>query len=168
MAALLIENVFAEMESLIGGIRAGEMASNGSDGANFDWNPCNRFDANLYLPGPNADLFLLQESPTDLEVQNNGGLLENHLDLEIRVAFKYADPPENPIRQAQIDLFKCLDDLKRVFGREHSLGDSGAFDILRSAPSRIEYAQSGDMPGRLISPWRVTYSQHRDNPDLRG
>jgi hypothetical protein len=166
--ALIIDDIYSWLETNIAGIRAGAMASNGSAGAHFNWNPCNAANAAEYKVGPNADIFLRQETQLDEAVNDAGSLYGSWIFFDIEVTYVCRDPMKNPMREGQILLWKCHDDLKRLFGREHSLGDSGAFDIVRAGPARAEYTQLADRPGKIISPWKVNYWQHRENPDLPG
>ncbi|MDR2728510.1 MAG: hypothetical protein LBB56_05200 [Chitinispirillales bacterium] len=163
MSDSLISKMEEEIKELIGGI-----SENG--GYSHDWN--GRVDIDVFpvddtCPCAKVELTAevnIDESEADSAAGPTGAFAEAYYNaLNYKISIKGTLPDRT-------DLLMALDDLKKVFGKNYTLGDSGASAIMYRG---FKFVKKDDKDnahledGALIieSNWIVRYYQSRTEPD---
>lgn len=144
-----------KMATLIGGINAQPY--------NYVWGTVNERD-NAKSTFPSANVYC--EQGTNLDDPNGpwaGSYFEEVL-YRIEVLAQMDQQYENPQVQIRRDLYKALDDLKMLFGKNYNI--DGTCDTIMFKDFNIEEYKSGDIliPAKLITHWSVRYESDRSNP----
>jgi hypothetical protein len=147
------------MESLIGAMSI-------AGGYNFDWeNDVDQEDKAQHAAYPFAVVRgMPDESNTDAPNGAHGEAYQNTAHVAIDVYTRLASERTDPQRDMRTDMYKALDDLKRVFALNLGLG--GVVDYIQYKSARITNEIQGDrfVPGKLETEWEITYVQDRNNP----
>lgn len=148
----LMENKIAE---LIGAVTSTEY--------NFNWNGVIQGDI-ISAPFPSAKLELVEEKNIDEPegediVGPTGAFSEAYYNaITIKILIGGTHQPSGPVADRN-DLFKALDDLKRLFGIKYTLDNSGASAMLYRGFKLV------DNNGLYMeSSWLVRYYQSRKEP----
>jgi hypothetical protein len=157
MATALLQSIDDKIASLIQGIRANPY--------NYQWGTSNQRDM-AKASFPSANIYLESETNVD---ENNGTWAQsymNELTYRIEVKAQLSGEFTNPIQEIHKNLFKCLDDLKRLFGNKWNM-ESTCDTIMYKSMEIIE-ERSGDIfiPSKMITRWLVRYEQDRLDPTV--
>jgi hypothetical protein len=133
-------------------------------GYNYNWETVNEEDL-AKGEFPRACIYLEPEE-TNIDDANgiSGNAYTNEAFFRIRVAGRLAEEKSTPMFEINKILNKALDDLKKLFGTNYSLG--GVCDWIWYKSSTRLPMKSGDIfiPKELDTFWLVRYTQDRQNP----
>lgn len=151
----IIEAIENKMADLIEGINA--------EPYNFVWGPSNTLDM-AKASYPSASIFLESENNVDDVAGTWSQAYFNEPTYRIEVKARLDAEYGDPVREIRALLYKALDDLKMLFGKNWSL--EGACNTILYRGCEIIEEKSGDIfiPSKLITRWLVTYEQDRLNP----
>jgi hypothetical protein len=147
-----------QMASLIGAMSIGS-------GYNFNWGSVNEIDKPKW-EYPAAWITLENENNID---EPDGAWSNTYLQeafYEIMVQTRLDQEVSSPIWEIDKELNMALDDLKKLFGANYSI--SGRCDTIMYKGMTREFITQGDVfiPKRMITRWRIQYTQNRENPSI--
>ena len=157
------ESLIAKIEGAVTGF-IGALKKDG--GYNYDWNKPVIFDKVLPSTSkfPSARIDLIDEKNID-ELEGDSvvgptgafaGAYYNVLNYKITIG----GGKDNGDAPSRDELFRALDDLKKVFGINYTLGNSGASIIMYRGFELVD----GDDGLTIESSWLIRYYQSRTNP----
>lgn len=131
----------------------------------FTWGTVNEPDM-VKQRFPSAEVRLVEESNIDDPDGAWASTYMNECTYEITVRVRLQKETNTPEYEVDKELNLALEDLKRLFGNEYSLGNSTCAMIMYRGMRRVKDL-SGDMlmPSHMVTTWRVTYTQDREDPD---
>jgi len=135
---------------------------------NFDWGTVNQPDM-AKQEFPSAEIMLVEETNLDEEDGAWANAYMNEAMFNIVVRARLSQEVNIPIYEINKELNLALDDLKKLFGTTYSTGVSIGDQIMYRGMERIIEPQ-GDLfiPKRMVTHWRVTYTQDRESPTTSG
>jgi hypothetical protein len=115
---------------------------------------------------PSAVIYFEDEGNVDDQNGTWSQAYYNEVIFRIEVRAKLSSEYENPIVEIRKELYKCLDDLKMLFGTNWNL-DYTCDTIMYKSGTIVEEA-SNDIfiPSRLVTKWLVRYEQDRQQPTV--
>ena len=152
-----LQSIEDEMYDLIRGINA--------EPYNYVWGTVNERDM-AKQEWPSAVIYF--ENETNLD-DKNGAWSQSYYEevtYRIEVRARLYSEYSNPVQEIHKDLYKCLDDLKRLFGNKWNL--NGECDTIMYMGSEIVEEPAGDIfiPSKLVSRWLVRYEHDRLDPEI--
>jgi len=132
---------------------------------NYAWGSCNQRDMAKQL-WPNAVIYFENEENVDEEDGSWMQAYYNKVMFRIEVRTRLDAEYSNPVVEIRKELYKCLDDLKMVFGINWNI--SGTCDTIMYRGSEIIEEQANDIfiPSKLVTNWLVRYEQDRKDPTI--
>ena len=115
---------------------------------------------------PNAVIYFEEEVCLDEEGGAWCGAYYQEVIYRIEVMTRLDAEYANPVVEIRKEFYKCLDDLKRLFGTHWNL--EGKADTIMYKGASIEEKANGDIfiPSKLITKWKIKYEQDRVDPTL--
>jgi len=158
MAGPILSNIEAAMKTLIDGMTV-------AGGYNKTWGDSNEDDLAKKDAYPNAEIRLIDEENQDEIDGGFSSAYANRATFEVTVHDKLTSVYDNPEYQINVELNKCLDDLKKLFGINYHVSDTVNMIYYRGMV-RDEPEKAGDIvvPRKMVTTWMVTYSQGREDP----
>lgn len=135
---------------------------------NFDWGSVNQPDM-AKQDFPSALITIEEEENLDEEDGAWAGAYMNATMFLIVVRARLQEEHNIPMYEINKELNLALDDLKKLFGVNYSVA-VGACDMIMYRGMSREIERSGDLfvPKRMLTRWRVTYTQDRTDPLVNG
>lgn len=115
---------------------------------------------------PSAVIYFEGEECLDEQDGSWSGAYYLGATFRIEVRTRLDSEYSNPVVEIRKDLYKCLDDLKMLFGRNWNL--DGTCDTIMFRGATIEEEPSGDIfiPSKLITNWYIRYEVSRVDPTI--
>jgi len=131
---------------------------------NYTWGTVNEPDE-VKQRFPSAEIRILNETNLD---DPDGAWSQAYMQectYEITVRMRLSKESNNPDFEIDTELNKALEDLKKVFGNNYSLGNSTCAMIMYRGMRRVQ-DRNGDLlaPKHMVTTWRITYTQDRLSP----
>ena len=116
-----------------------------SGGYNLDWSDGNYEDRALENSTDTAYavISLVEENNNDQASSATSNTFFNELSININVRTPLSVEPSNPIPESRLQLYKALDDLKRLIGNNYDIGDYGPI-LYTGCEINTEGVKSGD------------------------
>ena len=164
MGALLTDPILTRIE--IGMKEAIEGMKPGT--YNFDWGTVNEPDM-AKQDFPSALITVEEEENVDEESGASALDYLNVVRFLVVVRARLQEEHNIPLYEINKELNLALDDLKKLFGITHSVAVGACDQVMYEGMTR-EIERSGDLfiPKRMITRWRVDYSQDRSDPTQNG
>lgn len=139
-----------------------------SGGYNADWQTVQQDEVTLG-GWPRATVHLGEETSTDTEDGTFHEVYNCTADVLVNIGVKLTTKKANPQYEIDDMLNEAIDDIKRMFGRNVSIGGAGTLPILYVSCSTPEYA-TGDVFVTKTSTmtWTISYLQCRTEPSQIG
>lgn len=128
----------------------------------YTWGSVNEEDRAKQV-WPSAEIRLVEEVNVDEEGGAWANAYLNVATLEIRVRATLESETDNSYYDINQRLNRALSDLKKLFGNEYSLTPCGLI-MYRGMRRESEGTADSLMPVRMITTWRVQYTQERLDP----
>ena len=155
MAKSLLQAIEEKLAGLIQGMRQGPY--------NYQWGKSNERDMAKAV-FPCANIYIENENCLD---EQNGAWAQqytNEVLYRIEIRAQLSGEYTNPVQEINKLLYRCLDDLKMLFGSKWNL--DGTCDTIMYRGMEIIEEKSGDIyiPSRMVTRWRILYEQSRTEP----
>jgi hypothetical protein len=133
------------------------------DGYYFDWGSVNEPDVAKQI-FPSAEIMLVNETCRDDTdgVWSQGYEQECIYTIRVRVALDNEEV--TPLYEINKNLNQALDDLKKLFGKNHSLSDACETIMYVGMNRVVDMSNDIFRPRYMDTQWRVRYTQDRLNP----
>jgi len=154
----MLQAIEDKIESLIESINA--------EPYNFVWGDCSLYYDMAKASYPCAGVTFEGEENQDEDNGTWGGAYFNIANFRIDVRCQLDSEYPNPREIITGELYKALDDLKRVFGINWSLGGTANSIQYKGCEIVDETANDVFIPSRLVTHWIVHYEQDRQDPGL--
>jgi hypothetical protein len=134
-------------------------------GYNFDWGESNLEDMALAVY-PYAIIKAIEEECLDDENSAHIGAYQNMIKLDIIIRQCADKENQNPKYDIRELFYQALDDLKKLFGNNCTLG--GYVDCMLYVGTEFDLTKIGNddifVPYEMITRWKVRYTQSRYTP----
>jgi hypothetical protein len=132
---------------------------------NYLWGSCNQRDM-AKQTWPNAVIYFEEEECLDEEDGSWCGAYYLGVKFRIEVRARLDAEYANPVVEIRKELYKCLDDLKMLFGRNWNV--NGTCDTIMFKGASIVEEASSDifLPSKLIVNFYVRYECDREDPTI--
>lgn len=134
-------------------------------GYNFNWGESNLEDMAL-ATFPHAIIKVVEEECLDDENGAHSSAYHNMVRLEIMIRQIADKENANPMYDVRELFFQALDDLKKLFGSNCTLG--GYVDCMMYVGAEFDFTRIGNddifVPYEMITRWQVRYTQSRTTP----
>jgi hypothetical protein len=137
-----------------------------SDGYNSDWGEVNRKSLAVGQDDnwPRSEIYFTNEECKD--TSPHAQAYTNYITCEIHVFGKLDFSSDNPQFDINDIHDEALDDLKKLFGTNDSVNDSCIDIMYVSAKPKSTDTKDQFIPERLITTWRIEYTQDRLDPTI--
>lgn len=156
--APILTNIEAGMVTLIEGMTT-------AGGYNYDWSTVNNSDMALQSY-PAAEIFIdPEETCLDDFNGSHANAYYNEVEFKIITRTNLSAVDSTPTFKINEEFNKMLDDLKKLFGTNQTVGSTACIIMYRG--SRRINKTNGDIfvPGDLETDWVVRYGQDRTSPE---